>query len=173
MFGRALVFLIVWMATSSAVYAQGKPRTKPVRPQLPSDLQGVRIKLVRTPCFGTCPDYSVSIFGDGTVLYEGRRFVKNKGERRGRVSIDAVRTLANRFISSDFFTLQSTYGDCGSDLPTAVISIEWPGRSKTVTDCGEVPVVNIPSALIELEIAIDVTAHSQQWVGTEKDQDYR
>jgi hypothetical protein len=90
--------LVVCIGTSSAVYAQGKTHIKPVPQQLPSDLNGVRTKLVRTPCFGLCPDYSVSIFGDGTVLYEGRRFVKNKGERHGRVSIDAVRLLANRFM---------------------------------------------------------------------------
>jgi hypothetical protein len=42
-----------------------------------------------------------------------------------------------------------------------------------VKDCGEVPVRNIPSALIELEAAIDVTANSQQWVGTENDRNYR
>jgi hypothetical protein len=160
---RALALVII-CATVTSAFAQGTPK-KTTPPSLPSDLHGVKIKLIRTPCFGVCPDYTVSIFGDGTVVYEGRRFVKEKGEHRSKVSMDSVRLLADRFVSSNFFTLRSAYGDCGSDLPTAVTSIELPDRSKTVKDCGEAPVVHIPSTLIEVEDAIDATARSLQWVG--------
>ena len=169
MLGRGIAVTLICVAMSSAACAQGKSTIKTTPPRLPTDLKGLRIQLVRTPCFGWCPDYSVSILGDGTVIYEGHRFVKIKGKRAGRVSIDAVQRLANRFVTSGYFVLGLSYGACGSDLPTAVTSIEWPGVKKTVTDCGEVPVVNIPSVVIELEAAIDITANSQQWVGADKE----
>ena len=164
---RGIALILICVAMSSAVYAQGKPTIQTTPPRLPVGLKGLKIKLCRTPCFGFCPDYSVSIFGDGTVTYEGRRFVKIKGKRQSRVSIDAVQRLANRFVSSNYFALQLSYGQCGGDLPTAVTSIEWTRVKKTVTDCGELPVVTIPSVLRELELAIDITADSQQWVGVD------
>ena len=39
----------------------------------------VVITLERTPCFGTCPVYTLAVQGDGTVVYEGKDFVKTKG----------------------------------------------------------------------------------------------
>src|SRR5947208_1474873 len=43
---------------------------------IPRDL---RITLERSTCFGTCPDYKLTVTGDGTVVFEGREFVKVKG----------------------------------------------------------------------------------------------
>jgi hypothetical protein len=31
------------------------------------------------PCFGFCPDFTVTVSADGSVLYEGRRFVRLEG----------------------------------------------------------------------------------------------
>lgn len=36
-------------------------------------------KLERTPCFGKCPIYSISLYSDKTVFYEGKRFVDSIG----------------------------------------------------------------------------------------------
>ncbi|MCB0509269.1 MAG: hypothetical protein KDC82_00810 [Bacteroidetes bacterium] len=38
------------------------------------------IELSRSACFGTCPVYSVQVFADGRVLYEGQRNVQNLGK---------------------------------------------------------------------------------------------
>ena len=39
----------------------------------------IQISLERTICFGRCPNYRVTIEGDGSVTYEGWRFVKVEG----------------------------------------------------------------------------------------------
>jgi Domain of unknown function (DUF6438) len=170
MLWRGVISLLICVVMSSGAYAQEKPLIWPTPPRFPSDLKDFRIKLVRTSCFGFCPDYSVRIYGDGRVVYEGRRLVKIKGKQEGFVSTDAVRQLAHQFFAADYSSLRPFYGDCGGDLPTAVTSIDWPGVSRNVTDCGEAGVVQtIPPALADLEAAIDITVNSRQWVGTDKE----
>jgi len=95
--------------------------------------------------------------------------VKVKGKREGQVPIDAVRELVHRFFSADYFSMTPFRGRCDGDAPTAVTSIEWPGASKKVTDCGSSIPGSIPPALVELEAAVDATVNSQQWIGTESE----
>ena len=47
-------------------------RTEVKYPALASevDLTKVIIRLQRTECLGVCPAYSVTVFGDGTVVFE-------------------------------------------------------------------------------------------------------
>ena len=170
MLWRGVISLLICVVMSSYACAQEKPLIWPVPPHFPSDLKELRITLVRTSCFGFCPDYSVRIYGDGRVVYEGRQLVKIRGKREGFLSIEAVRQLVHQFFAADYFSSRSYYGNCGGDLPTVVTSIDWPGVSRKVTDCGEAGVVRtIPPALGELEAAIDTTVNSQQWVGTDKE----
>ena len=37
------------------------------------------ITMKRTPCYGECPQYMISIYESGIVLYNGVRFVQNTG----------------------------------------------------------------------------------------------
>ena len=41
----------------------------------PWDLKGVKIQLSRSVCYGTCPAYSVTIRGDGSVHFSGQKYV--------------------------------------------------------------------------------------------------
>ncbi len=75
---RILAILFVILATACS-------STKKVQKNLdlnPSDA----ITLERTGCYGTCPIYSLTIYGDGKVTYEGKRHVDNIGEFTGQLS---------------------------------------------------------------------------------------
>jgi hypothetical protein len=50
------------------------------------------ITLQRTVCFGTCPEYKLTIFSDGTVAYEGISSVKKEDTAKGRISLRSCRT---------------------------------------------------------------------------------
>ena len=43
------------------------------------DYASLVITLERTACFGTCPIYKLTVYGDGRVEYEGERFVTVTG----------------------------------------------------------------------------------------------
>lgn len=51
----------------------------------------VVITIERAACFGSCPVYSAEIHADGTVVYVGKQYVKEIGERRFKISQEKIR----------------------------------------------------------------------------------
>src|ERR1043165_285581 len=82
----------------------------------------------RTPCFGTCPVYRVSVTGSGTIRFEGIRNVDSIGVFNGQIDAAAVRKLARAFDDAKYFTLQTSYGQAncqpyGTDAARILTSI--------------------------------------------------
>lgn len=135
--------------------------------QQPVDATTV-ITLDRTECFGTCPSYSLTIRGDGTVAYQGRRFVKVVGAASTQILVSAVQALVDEMVQADYFNL-SVPATCAqgimSDAPTATTSLTLAGRSHSVEDYHGNPCA--PAALPGIEDRIDEAAGSSQWVKCE------
>jgi hypothetical protein len=74
------------------------------------------IRLERTKCSGACPDYSLFVYDDGKIVYEGRHYVAVKGRREGRVPKSRVKQLLDEFHRIGYFSLKDRY-DPGSQLP--------------------------------------------------------
>src|SRR4051794_12210136 len=49
--------------------------------------------LRRSPCFGRCPGYQLTIHSDGLVEYEGKYWVKRKGHAEAHITADEVAAL--------------------------------------------------------------------------------
>jgi hypothetical protein len=150
----------------------------------PIDYATLRIELVRSACYGSCPDYSVTIDGAGTVAFatlerslEGaaqahREFslssgVLIPGRHRSRIERPALDALIERFRQAHFFGLRREYRYGVTDNPTYRLTFTSGGRSWSVTDyVGEH--VGMPHAVTALEDAVDAAAGSARWVrGTE------
>lgn len=56
-----------------------------------------------------CPDYSITLSGDGTVTYEGRSGVRTIGARTHTIAPDEFRQLLTAFLQADFFSLRDRY----------------------------------------------------------------
>ena len=123
----------------------------------------VVITLERTPCFGTCPVYSLTIHGDGTVVYEGKDFVEVKGTAETTMSQGKVDKLLSEFDKADYFSLKDGYTERTiTDAPTVITSITIDGKSKTIEHYrGD---LSAPDKLSELEDKIDTIVESQQWI---------
>lgn len=137
----------------------GREQTSPVVPQASSAWQRVTITLERTTCFGTCPEYTVTVNQDGDVTYKGGRFVRVGGEQRARVDPASVLALANEFLRIGFFELKSVYRADVTDLPTTYIGINVDGRAARITDY-----VGAPPELRRLERHVDEVTNSRHWV---------
>jgi Domain of unknown function (DUF6438) len=123
----------------------------------------VSFTLERTMCFGRCPVYKVEIRGDGTVLYEGSRFVAVEGSRQDRISREDVRRLLELARAADYFSLLPAYRAHITDLPSCITSLSIDGKTMTVVDyAGES--VGMPQGVGELEAAIDRMANTARWV---------
>lgn len=128
------------------------------------------ITFERTPCFGTCPVYKVSVNGSGGVRFEGTRNVDSVGVFSGRIDAAAVAALSRAFDDAQYFALDSkyTYGesncrDYGTDASRILTSLRAGERAKSVEHdlgCG-----SVPARLAELYRRFDEIVVTSRWIG--------
>jgi hypothetical protein len=132
--------------------------------RVPESMRNAVITLERTPCFGSCPVYKLTVYGTGRVVYEGIENVNVIGTKESTISDEQVMELIPRFLDVDYFSLNDSYQKfMVSDMPSAITSIQIAGETKTVQHYhGD---KTAPEVLTELEDFIDQTVNSAQWVG--------
>lgn len=129
----------------------------------PWDLQGVKIKLSRSVCYGRCPAYQVTIQGDGKVHFTGESFVASPGKHDAQISTEAVKSLVRRFEKARFFSAEREYIARVTDNPTYTLTLTAGGKTKSVTDyVGEQ--VGMPLVITDLENAVDEVAGTARWI---------
>ena len=131
----------------------------------PSSEDHVMIKMERWSTQGLAPHYSIRIYEDGTVLYEGFKNVRLTGNYGAKLSKTCLDQLVNEFINIYYFALKDKYGGESrqSGLPIVTTSILLDKRTKTIvhyTDC-----ITAPKGLSDLEDKIDSITNSSQWTG--------
>jgi ankyrin repeat protein len=162
-FVRNGVPMEAWAQDSfSLIEIEGQPARAVPFPKI-SDRSAVAIRLSRSGCYGFCPAYSVTIHGDGSVVYAGNRFVSIAGTHDARISAADFAALLERFRKANFFALNENYASAVTDNPRYYLSISLPGRTKIVWDYvgGR---VGMPAVIAELEDAVDRAADSARWV---------
>jgi hypothetical protein len=131
------------------------------------------ITLERSPCFGTCPDYTVAISADGTVTFYGKDFVKTKGIAKATLTSENMRQLISEFDGAKYFSLKNKYetkeDGCPeewSDHSVVSTSIKINGAAKSIyhyQGCKDGQVI-YPKELTTLEDRIDVIVGTNRWV---------
>jgi hypothetical protein len=124
------------------------------------------VTLSRTACFGTCPVYTLKIFEDGSVVYEGREFVKKKGEVRGQIRKKAVEDLVTEFMKIDYLGIKGNL-ECrewATDMPSAMTSLSWKGQTNAVKHYHGCWGTELVKQLTQLEDKIDAAVNSKQWI---------
>jgi hypothetical protein len=151
-------------AALSACRGQPAPPSPPVAA---SDAS-LRITLERRPCYGTCPFYRLALAGDGTLRYEGVRFVQREGALEEPIPSARVVALADSLAAGGFAGMADRYvsgeAACGlyaADAPVVIASLTRNGVTKTVEhDQG---CAGAPRALAALQDLIDEVARSWRW----------
>lgn len=92
------------------------------------------VGLEQTPCFGTCPVYTVSVWRDGRATYEGRAHVTQIGTREHAVSASTLLALDEAIERADIDTLATSYEQrFVTDLPTTITTVtDSRGRTKRI-----------------------------------------
>jgi Domain of unknown function (DUF6438)/Carboxypeptidase regulatory-like domain len=122
----------------------------------------LRMSLRRTGCFGTCPSYSLTVLGNGSVNYHGDGFVHYCGDYHGNVSQQVVHQLVDVFRKAGYFRLFSRYVATATDLPAYTTSIAFDDKAMSVTDYWGTR-VGMPDVVTEVENAIDRLAGPNVW----------
>jgi hypothetical protein len=128
----------------------------------PTDIQNVVITLKRSACFGICPTYNLTIYGNGTVIYEGTTNVNMTGIQISNITEDNLRLLISEFKKIDYFSLNETEiaGHVVYDAPMFTTSLTINGKIKTIKHYETA----VPKQLTDLENKIDEIVTSSQWI---------
>lgn len=146
------VFLIPWLPL-------GNHRVAQVR-----NIDQVAISLQRSSCFGSCPVYTVVLYGTGSVVYRGDLFVGTRGPATATIAPEKVRNLLQSFDREHFFSMEDkAFPNC-FDTPYTTIRISADGVDKTVTGDTCHSASWPKSGLHKLGKEIDAAAGSSQWV---------
>ena len=92
----------------------------------------VFFSIERTPCFGTCPTYKLTILQDGSATYLGRRFAAREGHFTGHVNAATMNALKAAADSLGFYKLEDKYDQPVTDLPSVIIRVHADRRGKQV-----------------------------------------
>ena len=126
--------------------------------------------------FQVSPEYRLSIFDDGTVLFQGKKHVKSQKPVRTKIDNEQLARLLTAFERINFYSLRDRYeggndgcGMMGTDQPYATIRLNVGGKKKSIVHsygCWEEgePHVVFPQALFKLEAMIDELVNSKQWL---------
>ena len=131
-------------------------------PQI-ADWNTLKIELTRNGCFGSCPQYRVTVQGDGTVTFEGQRYTLVAGRHVTHILPLEVRALFAAFQKTEFFGLRDAYISGIVDGPSYGLSLSFDGHTKSVQDNGGL-LIHMPAAVHGLEETIDAVAGTRKWV---------
>ncbi|MBS1721437.1 MAG: hypothetical protein JSS66_00355 [Armatimonadetes bacterium] len=119
------------------------------------------LSLERTPCFGACPVYKVTIRSDGSVTYTGTRFVERIGTYKATMSSYHLQKLVKILDRAKFWSMKRRYEVHATDMPTYIVHVATNRRSKTVEEYG----ASGPESLWEIQTLIDGLLQSARgWV---------
>ncbi len=116
-----------------------------------------------------CPSYSITIIGDGTVTYEGRRGVRTIGVRTHTLSPDEFRQLLDEILQAGFLSLQDRYDSVTHADGTFEIVDHAVATTLAVsvgrTTKGVYNFYGAPGVLRRLERRVDEVADARRYTG--------
>ncbi|MFZ5858969.1 MAG: DUF6438 domain-containing protein [Chloroflexota bacterium] len=130
------------------------------RYSVPTDSQ-IEIRLSKGGSWPPSKTYVISIYGDGTVVYEGVMLVRAVGIRKNKISEEQVRWLVERIEQAGFFGLNDGYNDSFTDLGMTYIYLKHGQNEKQVRYQLLFP--EDPGEISYIEHAIHETANSYWW----------
>ena len=114
----------------------------------------------RTACFGTCPEYKLTVYHTGEALFEGRKNTQWIGTYTCE---DCERQMIAKILQTatdiKFWDMQDKYDPGVTDLPSTITMINTQAEPKTVVN-----VLDGPASLKELESLIDDLYLQRKWI---------
>jgi len=164
---KKLLVLLATTLTLAACASGGEGSGEPVRDISPFDY----VTLSKSPCFGACPVYDITLQGDGRVTYHGGRFTKLQGQHSATYSagrfLEVLSMLEMRgFADFDDAYTRETCQPWATDHPTVTVELKSGGLTKKLvwyTGCrGLEERARLEGMVDELERILDV----QSFIGT-------
>ena len=117
------------------------------------------LSIERTSCFGNCPVYTVTLDADGTVSWQGKEHVTQKGPATAQVDSAAARSMIEKFRSMGFWALCARYDRITTDVATALTTLRIGADQKSVNDRAD----GAPDWLRELNREMELLVDTHRW----------
>ncbi len=131
------------------------------------DIKSIKIKLVRKGGFSK-PYYSITIQGDGKVVYEGFENVDVKGTVEDRIKEEKILDLFNELKNSDFFSIQDNFNvDKTINQPVVNVSFIYRDKNGIIKKKEILHYLHdpeVPMELKKIENKIDKITDSYRWI---------
>lgn len=112
------------------------------------------LSIERTPCFGACPVYTATLYENGLLLYNGKRFTPAIGCQYALISKSEIKKLCQWIEDDGIFLFKDKYPEedvAPTDLPSCLIYYRNHKREKRILDRGW----ETPETLTSLQTKVD------------------
>jgi hypothetical protein len=117
------------------------------------------LSMERTPCFGRCPNYKITIMNTGKVTYNGIQFTKKDGHYSKILSGSELSKLQKKIEDISLFEMENKYDANITDIPAVALFVFYKGNKKKIFDRK-----NGPKELKEFEELIETIVIDDQLV---------
>lgn len=116
--------------------------------------------IYRSPCYGTCPNYSLSIYNSGYAVYEGKRNAPMSGVFVTQFTNSEMKQLLTIAEKINYNELENEYDNKNvTDLPSTTTSLVMNGVRKEVR-CR----INCPATLTTFQNAFEPFIKDKVWI---------
>ena len=112
------------------------------------------ITMKRTPCYGECPQYMISIYESGVVVYNGVRFVSKIGCFKSSIKIQQINYIKLLLDEIEFFNLDEEYISDITDIPSVITEVFINGNRHKVHDRLKAP-EKLKNLYKEIDLIVD------------------
>lgn len=89
-------------------------------------------------CFGTCPEFAMTIMNSGTAHYDAGMFDERHGQFTTTIRRQQLDSLLAYMTDADLLDLKDNYSTLITDLTTYTLTVTFAnGRRKTIVDYGQ------------------------------------
>ncbi len=120
----------------------------------------VILRMERTPCFGACPVFTATLYENGLLLYNGKRFTHSIGCHYAIVSKSEIKKVRTWMEDDGIFLMKDKYPEedvAPTDLSSCILYYSNGKKEKNITDRSW----GTPEALTELETKLETWIEMQ------------
>lgn len=139
--------------------------------QLPPDA----FVLSKTPCYGNCPEFQVTVFSDGTAIFIGKSNVDSIGVYKLPSDPDLFQKIVDLANQYDFNSFRDEYGwsreenvckSLRTDNPSTTLSLQFAGKIKSINHYHGCRGFEREQELKQLERKLDELLRINAYIGT-------
>ena len=120
-----VLVVLVWSLQLAAFAVQRHTVCKPSNhtpiPAFSTDGEPV-LSFFSGGCYGKCPNYSLKVFADGRIDYDGGKYAKPHGKKHRKMDVALLQSLVVELRDRGFADLEDDYGS-RCDLKTGVMQV--------------------------------------------------